>query len=240
MFRRFTLIELLVVIAIIATLAAMLLPALNKAREKAKFTKCASNLKQIGIYYSNYTIDNDDILCIAMYTTNSGYNMRGFKYDSKVIWPWIMRDYLGLTAEGSSSPGTYYSLIKERKDKGIISCPASERHSSVCFGALDYGMMSYCIGGRDARSPGKITQLKNTSERVFFADGAPDVNYGGRSVIGNCVTNQWGFERHKTKVNSLYGDGHVSAYNLRDFLFELERYGSGQWYRSPRIGFVWW
>jgi len=108
----FTVIELLVVVAIIATLAALLLPSLSAARNKARQPTCLNNLKQINFGVEMYADDHDNVL--ALVSTNH----------APEIWTdyksWI-KSYVGLKRASS------------RQDK-LFACPAvKEKKGSNCY-----------------------------------------------------------------------------------------------------------
>lgn len=129
----FTLIELLVVIAIIAILAGMLLPALSKAKEKAKRTKCMSNLRQVGIACTMYAGDNNDSLPTMSYIDPT----TGQRYVGG--WPWDMP--IGttdaLTSLGFQRDILYCPSFAKQNDKDLWEFTSTFRVVGYAFALVD-------------------------------------------------------------------------------------------------------
>ena len=222
--RRFTLIELLIVIAIIAILAAMLLPALNKARERARSISCVGKLRQIGQAATLYAGDYDGVLPPAQITGNGTVGIIGNITNLSWVartWPYLIGNAMTYgnsmrqkayicdagpfqTASGGSQgsePVTNYAW------NGI--CGQTSRGDFKCVKSIKLGSLRNPSAGGLC-----LDYLNRTVGQMNFLV----MNSGGHSI--------WQWERIRfdyrhgsiNSVNGVYADGHAGTLTgIRDW-----------------------
>ena len=199
---RFTLIELLVVIAIIAILAAMLLPALSKAREKARSISCTSNLKQIGLGNALYADEYDDYL-----PPNHHYLVED---DNLIWWPDILKPYMESKVFLCPSDAAPYSTSWRRENLDHTRYDATIKDS--------YGRCSSIYGMINPHNTGgykKLNQFKYPTETVGQFDSI-HLDFWDNNYLVSLNSAYKISHRHNDFSNCVFVDGHCGNFKKQD------------------------
>lgn len=203
----FTLIELLVVIAIIAILASLLLPALARAKERARTANCLSNEKQIALGYLMYASDNSDYLPLAATLGDAAPCKWFFE-----ISPYLAKQFT-----------SYTNMVAKAS---VVACPSAKLQNvfptntpaSQAYGG--YGHNYVYLGYLLETERAKTTHVTKPVETCMNGDGldpAPGLNWWNYGYLYPPSRPPWGintvvpYVRHGKGANYSWVDGHVST-----------------------------
>lgn len=217
--RAFTLIELLVVIAIIAILAALLLPALAKAKAKAQNITCLNNMKQWGLAFRMYADDFGDQVPEEGNTGSSITDPLNADAWYNAVPPYIKSHSLSNLYQGLKTPPVPSS-------KSIFSCPTAPAPNgapysdplNVAFAYFMYGENSRICINKSTRAGGantKITQVVKPVDTIFVAE--QDTTTASQKAE-SVTTGYYAVGRHDNRRgNFAMVDGGARAYKTNDF-----------------------
>jgi prepilin-type N-terminal cleavage/methylation domain-containing protein/prepilin-type processing-associated H-X9-DG protein len=239
--KGFTLIELLVVIAIIALLAAILFPVFAKAREKARQITCASNEKQLGLAFMQYSQDNDEMYPQGLPSANGNGN-RGGGWAGQ-IYPYVKSTGAfkcpddSTAPQGSRVPVSYAYNFLVGEASNYTYGPSNVNAPGGAIAAINAPVMTILlveVQNIDATitSPtdyiGGLSSLATDGTNLLGYDGGDNMQCCNSSALGNAKLStgqQLGWTatananqfsgpngRHTNGANYLLADGHVKFY----------------------------